>query len=249
MWKFIKWIITATPTIVSFALFNLQWPSSWFVCDNGSPAVTPYLLIVILIFLLSVATKTLLESQEKLRPRLLLSCSPSIDGCRVLTEVRQIHEDGFSPSCSGYNASSSLKGLASGQKALYFRVLVQAKCVGSVDNCIGAVEDIFDEGGESILSEEFKVPFAPSEHDDAYAKRIRDEEPVHLDILYVTSSNEVRPPLGSGTYPNSVKFDDIFRERGQYRIVVRVNGDNTVRSRISLSFRWTGDWQTAKMFK
>ena len=93
------------------------------------------------------------------------------------------------------------------------------------------------------------LTFAPSEkRDESVAKTIYPEKPEFLDVFHVTERNEVK--INSYLNPPSdIRPDVIFSELREYILEVVLTADDTVTKRVNLSFNWTGDMKTAKVYR
>jgi hypothetical protein len=95
------------------------------------------------------------------------------------------------------------------------------------------------------------LTFAQGEEPDALSKTIRHPVPEYLDVLVVTSRNEIFPGTKPSTkfrgWPFVPRMDEIFSEIGEYVLTVAITGDGVPTETALLKFTWTQNWQTAAL--
>jgi len=163
--------------------------------------------------------------------RLQIACHPSIEGCvaEVLWTINH-------------------KPLP----VKFFRVAVNA--VGedqSVKNCTGFLRRIEKNGKTKWGGNKAQLTFAQGEEPDALSKIIRHPAPEYLDVLVVTSRNQIFPGTKPITKIRSWPFvpgmDEIFSEPGDYLLTLAITGDGVPAITALLEFTWTQNWQTAAL--
>ncbi len=96
------------------------------------------------------------------------------------------------------------------------------------------------------------MTFAQGEEPDALSKTIRYPVAEYLDVLAVTSRNQVfpgtKPTIGLRLWPFVPSMDEIFSWLGDYLITVVITGDGVMPPITALlKFNWTGNWETAAL--
>jgi len=128
-----------------------QW-ASW---SNGKTlTLTGFAALVATLISMSIR---LARFQHRLKPKLLLHCSPSVDGCVDRNAV----------------------------SAIVFRVVVSSICDVDVEECKAVVRRILRGQRELFANAEFKLPFQPSEAPDCLCKTIHPGKSERLDIVSV----------------------------------------------------------------
>src|SRR5882724_967454 len=161
--------------------------------------------------------------------RFRISCHSDIEGC-----VKQ--------------ARFTSEGLLTN----FFRVKVEAEG-GNIQNCTGFLTRIERNGKSTWGGDSAKLTFAQGEDPDTFSKIIRSNVAQFLDVLAVTSRNEMYPgtfiaPYGR-IWPYAIPLTDIFSEPGDYMLTVAVTGDDIPTETAILKFTWTQNWQTTALIK
>jgi hypothetical protein len=132
----------------------------------------------------------------------------------------------------------------------FFRIAVSA--VGgdqSVKNCTGFLRRIEKNEKTKWGGNNAQLTFAQGEEPDALSKVVRHPVPEYLDVLVVTSRNQIFPGTKSNTGIRSWPFvpgmDEIFSESGDYLLTIAITGDDVPTITALLNFTWTHNWQTA----
>jgi len=135
----------------------------------------------------------------------------------------------------------------------FFRVVVSAtKESQVVKNCTGFITRIEKDRKTKWGGNNAQVTFAQGEEPDALSKTIRYPVAEYLDVLAVTSRNQVfpgtKPAIGLRLWPFVPSMDEIFSLLGDYLITVVITGDGVIPPITALlKFNWTGNWETAAL--
>ena len=135
----------------------------------------------------------------------------------------------------------------------FFRVVVNAtKESQLVKNCTGFITRIEKDRKTKWGGNNAQVTFAQGEEPDALSKTIRYPVAEYLDVLAVTSRNQVfpgtKPTIGLRLWPFIPSMDEIFSWLGDYLITVVITGDGVMPPITALlKFNWPGNWETAAL--
>jgi len=135
----------------------------------------------------------------------------------------------------------------------FFRIVVNATNESQlVRDCTGFITRIEKDRKTKWGGNNAQVTFAQGEESDALSKTIRYPVAEYLDVLAVTSRNQVfpgtKPTIGLRLWPFVPAMDEIFSEPGDYALKVVITGDGVVPPITALlKFSWTGDWETAAL--
>ena len=135
----------------------------------------------------------------------------------------------------------------------FFRVVVNATQDSQlVKNCTGFLTRIEKGRKTKWGGNNAQLTFAPAEKPDALSKTIRYPVAEYLDVLEVTSRNQVfpgtKPTIGLRLWPFVPAMDEIFSELGDYLLSVAITGKGVVPSITTLlKFNWTGNWETSSL--
>jgi hypothetical protein len=134
----------------------------------------------------------------------------------------------------------------------FFRIAVNV--VGqdqSVRNCTGFLRRIEKNGKTKWGGNNAQLTFAQAEEPDTFSKVIRHSVAEYLDVLAVTSGNQIfpgtKPISGIRGWPFVPGMGEIFSEPGDYLLTVVITGDGVPPITALLKFTWTQDWQTAAL--
>jgi hypothetical protein len=163
--------------------------------------------------------------------QLQIACDSSVEGCVVEAQWTINHEP---------------------LPVKFFRVAVNA--VGkdqSIKHCTGFLRRIEKDGKTKWGGNNAQLTFAQGEEPDALSKTIRHPVPEYLDILVVTSRNQIspgtKPSANFRGWPFVPRMDEIFSEIGEYVLTVAITGDGVPTVTALLKFTWTQNWQTAAL--
>jgi hypothetical protein len=154
-------------------------------------------------------------------PKLKIACGPNVNGCSVLAKWQP--------------------------PARFWRLAVKTECLKSVTNCKGFLTRIDKDGENKWGDESQQLTFSQGEDPDALSKTVYNKVPAFLDVLVLTSNNEIIPGTKDRKWPYVASMRDIFSEPGQYILTVAVTGDGSPTINALLSFNWTGYWQTSQL--
>lgn len=125
--------------------------------------------------------------------------------------------------------------------ATYYRMKVVRLGTGAVEGCVGYLISIERNGKTVFEGETGALPFARS-NEDAYSKRIDEGVPQYLDLVAVTTENEVRVKTREFIVP-----PDSFDEPGDYTLNIAVATPKGRPVHCDLVLHWTGYWSTTSM--
>jgi hypothetical protein len=187
--------------------------------------------------------------EEMLTPKLKLSCSKDIGKCRVQTLISEKESNipGHITGSTAYFSEGTDIWSEIDNKCVVWRVQVDVVDYMSINNCTGVVISIINKSKNELLGDNLKVPFSPSEDEDAFRKEIKNKIPEYLDILVITEKNKIKSPPHRGSHLTAINLDEIFDEIGEYVLTVVVAGSMPRSEEIKLKFNWTGNWQTAEL--
>jgi hypothetical protein len=135
----------------------------------------------------------------------------------------------------------------------FFRIVVNATEESQlVKNCTGFLTRIEKDKKTKFGGNNAQLTFAPGEEPDALSKTIRYPVAEYLDVLVVTSRNQIfpgtKPGIGLRLWPFVPSMDEIFSWLGEYLITVVITGDGVIPPITAvLKFNWTGNWETAAL--
>src|SRR6266496_1382445 len=92
-----------------------------------------------------------------------------------------------------------------------------------------------------------KLTFAPGENPDALSKTIHERMPEFLDVLIVTSRNEIFAGTKGRGWPYIPPLHEIFSEAGEYLLSVSITGPGIATAAPQLRFTWTKNWETSRL--
>lgn len=256
-WFSARWFKITAP-IFSFLLiaapaaFSVWWymfsstpPYQWFA-EHGLPhwmnnalwavVVMPVIIGLVLLVLiwrgLSSRSEATVKTELSKEPKLTIECGPTVEG-------------------SVAQAWWTINGEP--MPVNFFRVVVNAtKESQMVKNCTGFLTRIEKDRKTKWGGNNAQVTFAQGEEPDAVSKTIRYPVAEYLDVLAVTSRNQVfpgtKPTIGLRLWPFVPSMDEIFSWLGDYLITVVITGDGVMPPITALlKFNWTGNWETAAL--
>jgi len=168
-------------------------------------------------------TESSLQPDLQSRRRLKISCDPGINGC-----VSQVE-------------------WSSEVKANYSRIKIEADSDESIPNCTGFLTYIEKDGKRMWGVDNAQLTFALGQERDTLSKTIRPGVPEFLDVLAVSSKNEIYPSTKGRTWPYWPKLSKIFSESGDYLLTVLITGNGVPTVTALLEFAWTQNWETAAL--
>jgi hypothetical protein len=165
-----------------------------------------------------------------------------------LKDLKEIRKSRFNISCSR-SISGCFVESPKGEEPKWNCLLV---CVGfdgdhtrPITDCQGVLQKVTKDAREIIPRVNVPLIFAPGSRSII----ISDEE--YLNVIKVNEPNDAQlyRQQGSVVYPGGINYDELFSERGTYILRIRITGNGTAPTFFSLKFIWTGDWQTADLYK
>jgi hypothetical protein len=129
----------------------------------------------------------------------------------------------------------------------FLRVAVQVDGKESVINCTGYLTEIRKNHARKWEGDNARLTFAPGEDADALSKTIRDKVPEFLDVLIVTSRNEIFLGTKGRGWPYVPRIHEIFSEPGDYLLSVFITGEGVPTATPQLTFTWTQNWETSQL--
>jgi hypothetical protein len=129
----------------------------------------------------------------------------------------------------------------------FLRVVVHVAGRESVPNCTGYLTEIRKNHEIKWEGDNARLTFAPGEAPDALSKTIRENIPEFLDVLIVTSKNEIFVGTQGRGWPYLPRLHDIFAEPGDYLLSVSITGDGMPTAAPPLTFTWTQNWETSRL--
>ena len=242
LWDCAKWLYHNGPWLfaimVAFGSGILGWikqlPLPALVTLVMAAGISTYLAIrVIARYADNVAKESKTEALSDRKQKLQIACGPNIEG-------------------SVAQAWWTINGEP--LPVNFFRVVVNATQESQlVKNCTGFLTRIEKDGNTKWGGNNAQVTFAQAEEPDALSKTIRYPLAEYLDVLAVTSRNQVfpgtKPTIGLRLWPFVPTMDEIFSWLGNYLITVVITGDGVCADPITahLKFNWTGNWETAAL--
>jgi hypothetical protein len=155
--------------------------------------------------------------------RFKIACDPSIEGC-----VRRV-------------------SWGKDVWANFLRVKVESGSSASIENCTGFLTRIEKDGRTKWGGENAQLTFAHGKDPDTFAKTIRSKMSEFLDVLVVSSKNEIHPTTKDRHWRYQPLIREIFSEPGDYVLTVKITGDGVPTETALLKFTWTQNWQTAAL--
>jgi hypothetical protein len=256
-WFSARWF-KITASIFSFLLiaapaaFSVWWymfsstpPYQWFK-EHGLPhwmnnalwavLVMPVIIGLVLLVLiwrgLSSRSEATVKTELSKEPKLTITCGPIVEG-------------------SVAQAWWTINGEPT--PVNFFRVVVNATEESQlVKNCTGFLTRIEKDGKTKWGGNNAQLTFAQGEEPDALSKTIRYPVPEYLDVLAVTSRNQIfpgtKPGIGLRLWPFVPALDQIFSQIGDYLLTVVITGDGVVPAVTALlKFTWLEDLETAAL--
>jgi hypothetical protein len=165
------------------------------------------------------------DLQERLRPKLKMTCDPNYPGCSQRSPRVQ-----------------------------WLRIAVNTDGVNSVEECIGHIFNIKKNGTYIWTGDSAAVTFAPGDEPDATCKTIYAGKTEFLDIFGITyEGNELFVATKRRDWRFDPDLRRIFAERGEYFLSVTIAGKSMGQSmptiQTELKFDWTGNWATSTLSK
>lgn len=187
------------------------------------------------------------ELEEKLRPKLKWSFRMNDPLCvRPNTIITTYFANPIAGRQNMTIQPSTGIQILSSIEATYYRIKVEADCLGSISNCCGYLLAIEKDGAIIFDGETPLLPFTPALDPDATAKTIRAGVPALLDFLYITANNEVRLPI-HGAKSSSVNFDKLIAQNAKYVLRIVVTSADSIPINIVINLNWNGDRNTAEL--
>lgn len=235
-------------------------------------AVLKVILLVTALLCFVIATYTVWRPlkisnrslRKQLKPKLKLSFSESIPGCKVPTRIdvlpfvtgvgaqSSVSTSGVTLSTQTAYVSATPMDYATPKRVVpkveaslsvtYYRVKIEPATKVSVQNCHAFIEKIERDGVVVFEGGNIPLTFEGAEEIDSNVREIQGED--YIDVFFVSHGNEVSLKPWKDKHPNSVDWDAIFAKHGKYRFHVRVTSASKP-ERIIISLDWTGDWKTA----
>jgi hypothetical protein len=165
----------------------------------------------------NIARRTLRVALQRLR----IACDPHIEGC-----VRRV-------------------SWGKDVWANFLRVKVESGSSASIKNCAGFLIRIEKDGRTKWGGENAQLTFAHGKDPDAFAKTIRSKMSEFLDVLVVSSKNEIFTATKDHSWRYRPLIPEIFSEPGDYLLTVKITGDGVPTVTAPLRFTWTQNWKTA----
>ena len=122
----------------------------------------------------------------------------------------------------------------------YYRVRVQNIGGNPIHNCTGRLLEIKRDGHTLVSGESINLTFAPAEDSDTLKKSIRNGAPEFLDFLMITDENKLLIAARGFKSASSIKWDEVFRENGEYVFKIAVVTDGPGKE-ITIRLIWNGE--------
>jgi len=129
----------------------------------------------------------------------------------------------------------------------FLRVVVHVAGKESIANCTGYLTEIRKTDQKKWEGDNAKLTFAPGEDPDALSKTIHERMPEFLDVLIVTSRNEIFAGTKGRGWPYIPPLHEIFSEAGEYLLSVSITGPGIATAAPQLRFTWTRNWETSRL--
>jgi len=129
----------------------------------------------------------------------------------------------------------------------FLRLVVHVAGKESAANCIGYLTEIRKNHDIKWEGDNAKLTFAPGEEPDALSKSIHRNIPEFLDILIITSRNEIFAGTKTRLWPYVPPLHEIFSDPGEYLLSVCITGRGVQTAAPQLKFTWTQNWKTSQL--
>jgi hypothetical protein len=151
------------------------------------------------------------------------------------------------PDVPGSEKSARWANGPEGMPVKFLRVVVHVAGKESVQNCTGYLTEIRKNHEKRWEGDNAKLTFAPGEDSDALSKTIHERMPEFLDVLIITSKNQIHPGTKGRGWPYVPALHEIFSEPGDYFLSVSITGRGIATASPQLTFTWTQHWETSQL--
>jgi hypothetical protein len=151
------------------------------------------------------------------------------------------------PDVPGSEKPALWAGGPEGLPVKFLRVVVHIAGRESVSNCTGYLTEIRKNHEKRWEGDNAKLTFAPGEDPDALSKTIHERVPEFLDVLAITSRNQLFVGTKGRGWPYMPRLHDIFSEPGNYLLSICITGDGLPTAAPQLTFTWTQNWETSQL--
>jgi hypothetical protein len=122
----------------------------------------------------------------------------------------------------------------------FLRLVVSSLTASRIEDAKGYLVSIQRDSKILWDSQEVPLTFAPGENADALSKTIEDGGKYPLDVLIVRhGDNEVFMGTPGRTWPHFTSLDEIFSEKGEYILTLRVSAKDCPSILARMKFLWT----------
>ena len=168
--------------------------------------------------LISVAFR-LHKLEDKLKPRLCLSCGPNVEGS------------------VGINHQAD-------RLIQWYRIVVTISGVPEIAECTAYVTRVTLDGETQFSGDQQAIPFSPSESQDALSKVIRNREAACLDVVAVSGGQSFIATKGFQWPHFTPHPNGLFGAKGKFLITVLITGKDIVSQEALLEFEWNGSFSS-----
>ena len=151
------------------------------------------------------------------------------------------------PEVSGSEKPALWANGPEGLPVKFLRVVVHVAGTESVANCTGYLTEIRKNDQKKWEGDNAKLTFAPGEDPDALSKTIHERMPEFLDVLIITSRNEIFAGTKGRGWPYIPPLHEIFSEPGDYLLSLSITGPGIATAAPQLTFTWTKNWETSRL--
>jgi len=115
---------------------------------------------------------------------------------------------------------------------------------GTIRNCTGYLQRVKKNDNEWTIGDQLTFS-SSSKPRGELTKTLHHEARARLDVLVITSGQEIRVCNEERDWRRWPSLRDIFAEIGDYLLEVAIVGEGVALQTFTLRFEWTGDWQTS----
>jgi hypothetical protein len=181
------------------------------------------------VFVAAVIKKNL-ALQEKIRPKLKISCGKNVFGS-VTESIVDLADRGNIPFPTLIR---------------FYRMAVESDGVDAVHDCRALLTQISKNGVKRWGDDNVLLTFAPGEDADATCKTIYDKTTEFLDVLLISEWNKIIPAVKNRHW-RFTPTERIFSEPGEYILTVVISAQGMATIKVLLTFNWTGVSETAEL--
>ena len=173
--------------------------------------------------------------------------APPIKPATARKQIQPLFALECGPDVPGSEKPALWANCPEGLPVKFLRVVVHVAGKESVSNCTGYLTEIRKNHEKRWEGDNAKLTFAPGEDPDALSKTIHERVPEFLDVLIITSRNEIFAATKGRGWPYVPPLRNIFSEPGDYLLSVSITGPGIATAAPQLTFTWTQNWETSRL--